>query len=100
MFLDFDDDFGGEGPEEGVHGSFGDYSTGLLLYLYAGPEGNYRNWTFNIQHSNVEFETAAGSNFEYSRFVNTATGGEAGEDYWEGVAISDQAIVLYNEPLP
>jgi hypothetical protein len=96
LFLDFDDDLG-DGFDSGVHGSFGDNSTGLLLYFY---EADGRNWSFNIQHSNVEFETLAGANFEYSRFENTATGGEAGGDDWNGVAVSDQVFVLVNEPLP
>jgi hypothetical protein len=95
LFLDFDDDLG-DGFDTGVHGSFGDNSTGLLIYFY---EADGRNWSFNIQHSNVEFETMKGENFEYSCFANTATGGEAGGDDWEGVAVSDQAFVLVNEPL-
>jgi hypothetical protein len=41
-----------------------------------------------------------GANFQYSRFANIATGGEAGGDDWEGVAVSDQAFVLVNDPLP
>jgi hypothetical protein len=96
LFLDFDDDLG-DGFDSGVHGSFGDNSTGLLLYFY---EADGRNWSFNIQHENVQFETQAGANFEYSRFVNTASGGEAGGDDWEGVAVSDQVFVLVNAPLP
>jgi hypothetical protein len=87
--------YGGKGD---VHGSFLDNSTGIAVDFVGGED--CESWHFEIEHKNIEFEAPVGSNDLYSRFVNTASGGEAGGRVWEGVANSEQNVIVAVETLP
>jgi hypothetical protein len=82
----------------GVHGTFADNSTGISVDLV--DHECDKSWHFELQHQNIAFESPAGINQEYSRFVNTASGGEVGHKVWKGVANSEQNYVLAPLPLP
>lgn len=82
----------------GVHGTFGDNSTGILVDLV--DHDCDKQWQFELQHEHIAFESPHGINQEYSRFVNTATGGEVGQKVWKGVANSEQNHVQVPIPLP
>ncbi|KZF24669.1 hypothetical protein L228DRAFT_275923 [Xylona heveae TC161] len=80
-----------------VHGQFADNSTGFVIELV--KPSNKRRYKFDIDHVNIVFESP-GSNDEYSRFVNTAKGGEAGEKVFNGVSKSEQNRILHSFPIP
>ncbi|TVY17456.1 Diels-Alderase ccsF [Lachnellula arida] len=83
----------------GVHGSFADNSTGIALRFVDHDCG--KSWHFEIQHQNIAFETPhVGTDNHYSRFVNTASGGQDGEEVWSGVANSEQNVITAPRPLP
>lgn len=81
----------------GVHGSFADSSTGFAIDFVDHDD---KNWHFEVQHQNIAFEAPAGSNNNYSRFVNTASGGEKGQQVWVGAANSEQNVIPVPQPLP
>jgi hypothetical protein len=82
----------------GVHGTFGDDSTGIAVDFV--DHDCDKKWHFELQHQNIAFEPPAGSNNNYTRFVNTASGCEVGEEIWNGVANSEQNVIPVPQPLP
>lgn len=80
----------------GVHGSFADNSTGIEVQFVDHDCG--KSWHFEIQHQNIAFE--APRDESYSRFVNTASGGQDGEEVWSGVAVNEQNVITAPRPLP
>jgi len=80
-----------------VHGSFEDLNTGSEVELHSPKRG--KSWRFEIEHVNVVFEPPAG-NDQYSRFVNTAKGGEVGCQVFAGVCKSEQNKILQVAPIP
>jgi hypothetical protein len=80
-----------------VHGSFADQSTGFVLEFVGNGCG--KSWKFEVEHANIAFEAPVDSNDEYSRFVNTASGGQVGEQVWKGVANSEQNVIKVVQPL-
>lgn len=79
----------------GVPGSFNDISAGIAVDFVDGG----KSWHFEITHTHVEFEAPQTSNDEYSRFVNTANGGEVGGKLWNGVANSEQNVIKVAQPI-
>lgn len=80
-----------------VHGSFKDESTGFVVELEDKSCG--KKWKFEIEHANIAFEAPAGNNDAYSRFVNTASGGEVGGKVWNGVGGSEQNVMQEVYPM-
>lgn len=85
--------YGGEG---GVRGNWADASTGIAFDFVDGS----KSWHFDITHTLIELETPLESNYNYSRFVNTATGGEVGGKVWSGAANSEQMVIRVVQPIP
>lgn len=81
-----------------IHGSFDDMSTGFAVDLV--DQTCDKKWHFELQHKNIAFEAPAGSNNNYSRFVNSASGGEVGKKVWLGAANSEQNVIPAPRPLP
>jgi hypothetical protein len=81
-----------------VHGTFPDNSTGISIDLV--DHDCDKSWHFELQHQNLAFEAPHGINQQYSRFVNTASGGEVGQKVWKGIANSEQNNVQVPIPLP
>ena len=80
-----------------VHGSFADQSTGFVIDLVGNECG--KSWQFTVEHANIAFEAPQGNNDAYSRFVNTASGGEVERKPYNGVANSEQNVIQVVPPL-
>jgi hypothetical protein len=78
-----------------VKGSFQDQSTGFDLEFKAKG----KSWKFDVDHSNVVFEAGATSNNQYSRFVNSAKGGEVKGKQFAGLSKSEQNRIVQNLPI-
>lgn len=81
-----------------AHDQFGDNSTGIVLDFF-GEEKGCRSWHFEMNHTYVEFVVPIQANTKYTRFTNTAVGGE-GSKKFKGVGISEQAVIDAVIPLP
>lgn len=81
-----------------VKGRFNDTNTGFVIKYreHTGMEEIGRKWTFYISHVHIIFEAPDGSGDEYSRFVNTARGGEIGKLEYKGQTKSEQNKVSRN----
>lgn len=82
---------------DGVRGSFPDDNTGFIIDFYSASTGG--TWQFDVDHTNIVFE-ATGSNDEYTRFSNVATGGKLGGKQFAGIAKSEQNHIINIYPLP
>ncbi|OCL03160.1 hypothetical protein AOQ84DRAFT_348153 [Glonium stellatum] len=80
-----------------LHGSFADLSTGFQVGLHSPKRG--KSWSFEVQHVHIVFEAPQG-NDQYSRFVNTAKGGEVGCQVFTGVCKSEQNKIVQVPPMP
>jgi hypothetical protein len=77
-----------------VKGSYQDQSTGFEVEF----KDKKKSWKFDVEHRNVVFEAPAGSNNEYTRFVNWAKGGDVNGKQWEGLSKSEQNRIV--QPIP
>jgi hypothetical protein len=78
-----------------VKGAFQDRSTGFGLLF----KGKKQSWRFDVEHTNVVFEVNGASNNEYTRFVNSAKGGEVGRMQFEGASKSEQNRIKVVAPI-
>jgi len=78
-----------------VKGSYQDQSTGFEVEFKARG----KSWKFDVEHTNVVFEPTAGSNNEYTRFVNGAKGGEVKGKQFKGLSKSEQNRIEQNPPI-
>lgn len=70
--------------ETGIAGPFQDKSTGCILHLKSGEDGE--EWRFELAHKHVAFDVAfGGGDSGLTGFLSGASGGKVGEQVYSGV---------------
>jgi hypothetical protein len=83
----------------GIHGSFINNATGFAFDLVeAGASG--RSWHFETKHMAIGLESPISSNQQFTRFLDTAIGGERGKQNFTGAGNSEQTFIVKSMPLP
>ncbi|KAE8446226.1 hypothetical protein EG329_012451 [Mollisiaceae sp. DMI_Dod_QoI] len=83
-----------------VSASMGANDTGYTLDFVEGTKHGGRSWHFDLQHENIGYQTDADINDMYTRFADSATGGQKGRNEYIGAMNSEQILVKVVYPIP
>lgn len=89
------------GAIDNVTAPAGLQDTGYALDFFEGVANGAkgRSWHFETEHENVGFSTGTSTNSMYTRFADSAKGGENGQKRYNGAMNSEQMVTKVIYPL-
>lgn len=83
----------------GIHGSYINIATGYAIDLVEADRSG-RSWHFETKHMAIGLESPFDSNQQFTRFLDTAIGGEVGQKSYTGAGNSEQTFIVKQMALP